>query len=101
MYRALMLRGMACSSPDLQSAPAPQHDASLPLPCDEARKFANVIFCGSEISSDVQAALARDLQKFALAQVSSQAPVALLQMRRHCTKNCIPFQLHVYLRMQP
>jgi hypothetical protein len=71
MYRALMLRGMACSALELQSGTLPQQAAFSPLPCEKAREFAQNVFSRSAVGSDVQSTLDQDLQNFARAQVSA------------------------------
>jgi hypothetical protein len=70
MYRALMLRGMACRPAELQPATTFEHDASPPISCDEARKILQDLILGSAIDPEyVSSAIDGPLQSLALAQV--------------------------------
>lgn len=71
MYRALMLRGMACRPVESKLFSEFERSVSLPENCEKARETLRALISGSAIAPDhVYKAIDQPLQNLALAQVN-------------------------------
>jgi hypothetical protein len=76
-YRALMLRGMACSPVESQSFSENRRDVPTSIPCETSHQILRDLICGRiNDTAAFEAAVDRSLQQLALSQVVTTLPKA-------------------------